>query len=193
MVKTDSHKGSNQPAERMAIKMRFMASSFGRIDVRVVRTLFGKCSLFASFRDSIAERTCLRDSIASRGGGAMELRGQGRAEMEFRHERKWNPQGSARGWAVLSPGHPRASKSSGLVQQGLLAGSAAKQPSRLGASSFRRGCGRKSKVIAHGLGDFAECFDRRGSNPKAPNARSIAVDGSGTAKVAISVCVSMPL
>jgi len=47
--------------------------------------------------------------------------------------RNWNPQGARAGDRKSnSPRRKRASQSSGLVQQGLLAGSAAKQPSGLG-------------------------------------------------------------
>ena len=48
--------------------------------------------------------------------------------------------------AVNSPARPRASESSGLVQQGLLAGCAAKQPSRLGDTGFMVKVCNKVKV-----------------------------------------------
>ena len=62
--------------------------------------------------------------------------------------RIWNPQGARAGDRKSnSPRRKRASEPSGLVQQGLLAGSAAKQPSGLGVAALVIGVERVSKKL----------------------------------------------
>ena len=66
-TEADTHKGSNHPAEKIAIRIRFMGSIVRRIGAQVVRKVFAKRQLFV--RSHGARSDAERPRSAARGQG----------------------------------------------------------------------------------------------------------------------------